>query len=501
MIQMQKRLPIRIWLITIILSVLTGCTQGTGPSPGSSDIPSPIRTASANNSAGAASVKTSSLLWNFQHSFSYSNSIWSSMSRHFELPDASNRPEVKAQIRWFQSNPKYLNRIFNNSAPFIYYVYEQTKKRGLPAEVALLPFIESSYSPFDYSRVGAIGLWQMMPGTASGFHIKINYWYDGRRDLVASTNAALTYLTYLDAYFNNNWLLAFAAYNAGEGKIQSVAHRSYNELGSPVDFWHLNHLPQETKSYVPKLLAIVAIVKDPARYGVTLPPVPNQPYLQAVQIDSQIDLNKAASLANLEPSVLRRLNPGFRRAVTDPDGPHMLLLPANNVDTFKTNLAMLPQEERFAMKSHHVKPGESLKHIASLYHTTAEILMEINHLSEAIVHKGQDLLIPQAFAHSQREVSSIVSEDKVPGPKRVMHTMKKGETLAAAAHRYGVKVQEIRAWNNLLDEHVTKPGEQLLVWEPSKHHLAGNTHNKKLASHSHKHHAKRHVTHAHRNSA
>lgn len=190
------------------------------------------------------------------------------MSKDFAIECDESNPYVQKHIRWYQQHPQHLHRVLKKSEPFIFYVYQQTHRNNLPAELALIPLLESQYNPKIGSRTGAAGLWQMMPGTASKFGIKITRSYDGRRDVPASTKAALTYLAYLHHYFNQDWLLALAAYDAGEGKVKYVARHNKN-------FWHLP-LSKETKNYVPKLLAIAHIIKQHNEYNVALPKLETQ---------------------------------------------------------------------------------------------------------------------------------------------------------------------------------------------------------------------------------
>lgn len=188
----------------------------------------------------------------------YHNSdLWSVLQHQFTLNHYENNPAVKAQIEWFLKRKKYIYKLAENAQPYLYYILTQVDKRKLPAEMVLLPMIESAYDPFAFSSAGASGLWQMMPGTASGFGLKQNWWYDGRRDIVASTNAALDYLSYLQSFFNGNWLLAIAAYDSGEGTVLSATRKNIAK-GEPTDFWSLN-LPRETQAYIPKLLALAEI--------------------------------------------------------------------------------------------------------------------------------------------------------------------------------------------------------------------------------------------------
>lgn len=269
--------------------------------------------------------------------------IWRDIRNDFVFDDFSNDKTVQEQIHWYQRHPSNVKSSLEHSRPYIYYIYQEIKHRGLPVELALLPVLESGYNPYDTSWAHAGGLWQIIPGTASTFGLKMNSWYDGRRDVVASTRAALKYFTYLHEYFNDDWLLAIAAYDAGEGKIQSAINHS-NHSGNDNDFWSLK-LPHETRNYVPRLLALIAIINDPEKYGFELPNIENREYFQIVDTTKQVDLRKVAKLLDMDLTSLRKLNPAFHRNYTDPNGPYTLLLPVDKVATFKKNLDKLGNVE------------------------------------------------------------------------------------------------------------------------------------------------------------
>lgn len=267
--------------------------------------------------------------------------IWDEIGSNLKFSDNTNLPRVKEQIRWFQQHQDFLNRTIERGAPFIYYIYQETKRRHLPAELVLIPIFESGYSACSRSYANAVGFWQFNSITAKTFHLKINRWYDGRCDPVVSTDNALKYFTYLHSFFDNDWFLAISAYNAGPGRIQK-AILSNQRRGQSTNFWDLG-VTEQTLSYVPKLLALAAIIKNPEHYGVQLLSINNGPYFEQVEINSQIDLRKTAKLAEVDLDTIKRLNPGLKRGVTAPDGPHTLLIPKNKVAIFKANLNGTPR--------------------------------------------------------------------------------------------------------------------------------------------------------------
>lgn len=237
--------------------------------------------------------------------------------------------------------------------------------------------IESAFDPFAYSVAGAAGLWQLMPRTGAGLGLKQDWWFDARRSISSSTDAALSYLIYLNKFFNGNWILAIAAYDAGEGTID----RAIKSAGvRNASFWELS-LPRETQIYVPRLLALAEIIKNPGQYQLILPEIPYLPYFQEVNIGSPIDLNHAAKMAGISYNELIKLNPGFNRWTTDPHKPIKLLIPAEKVHQFNLNLANLPEEKRVSWEIHTVQPGESLDTIAVRYHTTVNLIKQLNQLA------------------------------------------------------------------------------------------------------------------------
>ncbi|MEJ2382242.1 MAG: transglycosylase SLT domain-containing protein [Gammaproteobacteria bacterium] len=257
--------------------------------------------------------------------------VWQRLRRGFRLPDYDN-PRVRTQLQWYANHQEYLKRVMDRAEPFLYMITQQVEKRGMPSEIALLPVVESAFQPFAYSHGRAAGIWQFIPSTGRLYGLKQNWWYDGRRDVVASTDAALDYLDKLDKQFNGDWLLALAAYNSGEGTVASAVARN-RRRHIPTDFWSLR-LPQETESYAPKLLAIAAIIKNPQKYGIQLKPIPNKPQVALVDVGSQIDLALAADMAGISIEEMYRLNPGFNRWATDPRGPYRLLVPVDKKERF-----------------------------------------------------------------------------------------------------------------------------------------------------------------------
>jgi membrane-bound lytic murein transglycosylase D len=392
------------------------------------------------------------------------------------MSDYASSRSVRQQIRWYQHNQDHLNHIIAEAAPYIYYIYQQTQQRHLPAELALIPVIESEYNPYAKSRSGALGLWQMMPGTAHGFGLKKDYYYDGRKDVVASTHAALEYFTYLHEYFNNNWLLAIAAYDCGEGTV--TACMRYNRFHHrATDFWNLP-LPYETQAYVPRLLAVAAIVKNPSRYGIHLAPIGDTPFVESVDVGSPIELSKVAKLADVPLDTMKALNPGVQHGKTDPHGPYTILVPKNKAETFKERLAALTHNEKILWQQHIVKSKETLEKIAEKYRTTVALLKQANGLKSNHVHTNQTLLIPPTTQAPKNATPNNNTGDSTPIlanntattsatvaaiPTTKTYTVKAGDDLWHIAAANNVNITDLLAWNNLTLHHKLQTGEKLVI--------------------------------------
>jgi membrane-bound lytic murein transglycosylase D len=326
------------------------------------------------------------------------DNLWDALREEFALPHFEENPLVQEQIDWFMSHQEFLLHSATRAAPYLYYILQQVKKRHLPGEVALLPIIESAYNPFAYSSAGAAGIWQMMPGTASGYGVKQNGWYDGRRDVIVSTKAALNHLSYLRSFFDGNWLLAIAAYDTGEGSVLSAIRRNIRD-GYTTEFWSLP-FPQETRIYTPRLLALAAIISNPRQYPIYFPPIQNAPYLAQVDVGAQIDMKRAANLAGISIKKMWQLNPGYSQSATAQNGPSKLILPIENVEEFTENLARLPvfRQIRTTAYVYKVRPGDTLVAIARRFYINPMVLRRTNQLASNNIRPGTSLIIPRPDA-------------------------------------------------------------------------------------------------------
>lgn len=385
--------------------------------------------------------------------------VWTRIRAGLNLPRPLNQPSLRSKLKWYSSHQAYLDRVATRATPYIYHIVQELEARDMPLELALLPIVESAYQPLAYSRSHASGIWQFIPATGERFGLKQNWWYDGRNDITAATQAALDYLQFLITEFNGNWPHAIAAYNVGENNVHR-AIAANRAAGKPTDFWSLA-LPAETRGYVPALLAVAEIVARPDHYGITLQPIPNKPYFRQVATHGQIEIAKAARLANISEAEMKRLNPGFKRWATDPDGPHGLLIPMAKADRFSTAVAQLPEAERVSWQQHSVRRGETLSQIARRYGTSVSALQRTNNIRGHLIRTGQNLMIPAGGKASLVAASSSGTTADRSTPATSHHTVRKGDTLWTISRRYGYSVADLTSVNQLQSHSVLQPGQQL----------------------------------------
>lgn len=385
----------------------------------------------------------------------------------FQFADVAH-PSVDSEEAWFAKHPAYLDRTFKRGERYLYHIVNEIEARKMPLELALLPVVESAFNPVAYSRARASGLWQFIPATGRRYGMKQNWYYDGRRDVLAATTGALDYLEFLANMFNGDWLLAVAAYNTGEANVARAIRRN-REAGKPTDFFSLK-LPRETRAYVPKLLAMRRIVADPTAHGLAFAPIPNEPYFTKVDVAGQMDLNVAAELAELPKEELIALNPAFNHWVTDPDGPHHLLVPTQKAERFKQAVAALPPQERVRVVYHRVRKGDTLGAIAHKYGISVTALRSANKLRGSIIHPGQDLLIAAAprGGDLSRTLAAARAErfdadDAVPVRRTAStrHVVRRGETLWSIARRHGTSMDRLAQTNGLKKDSTLAVGQVL----------------------------------------
>ncbi len=380
-------------------------------------------------------------------------SIWGRMLSLYAL-DKIDNPRVQEQINFYLKHPAYLTKIQHRAAPYLHFILQEIEEKNLPGEFALLPVVESAFLPEATSRSQAAGIWQFIPSTGRYFGLKQNWWYDGRRDVYASTKAATRYLKELSEEFNGDWFLALASYNAGKGNIRKAIRKNVR-VHRKTDYWSLR-LSRETMNYVPRLLAIAHIFANAEKYNLELQPIPDKPHFAKVNIGSQIDLATAAKLANMTREEFNKLNPGFKRWLSDPDGPHYVLVPTKQKYKFYFKLSKLPASERVNIYHHKIKPGESLGIIARKYNTRIQAIKRLNKLSSYSIRAGKSLMIP-VRADSINQATSPAK------PNEHIYTVKQGDNFWRIARRFSVKSVDIARWNKLSLNSLLKPGQKLII--------------------------------------
>lgn len=396
------------------------------------------------------------------------DNLWRRLEGGFQLTEFYDHPEVRKQLEAYRGKQRLFDLVTERASPFLYWIIEEIDRRQLPLELALIPIVESTFNPNAYSAEHAVGLWQFVGATAKSFGLQRDWWYDARRDPRASTVAALDYLEALQQQFDGNWLLSLAAYNTGEGNVRRAIRRS-GQSGA-VDFWSLP-LARETRSHVPKILALAKLISDSESYSIVLTKIANQEPLEVVEIGAQIDIAQAAKLAQLDTAHLRNLNPGYLQWATHPDQPQRLALPRENAELLRTGLSTLPAHELVSWDRYQILPGDSLSKIAHQLATRVDILQAVNQLHGSRIVAGESLLIPRtsddnllhflslnAPAIRQSQFRSIA----VP----VSYRVRGGDNLWRIARRYDLKSIDIAAWNGIELTAVLRPGQVLRLQPP-----------------------------------
>jgi len=399
--------------------------------------------------------------------------VWGRIRKGFGIPDLDN-PLVANQMQWYTSRPDYIQRTTTRASRYLFHVVQELEKRNMPTELALLPFIESAFNPQAYSSAHAAGMWQFIPSTGRDYNLKQNMFKDDRRDVLASTDAALTYLQKLYGMFGD-WQLALAAYNWGEGSVQRAVNKN-RAAGLPTDFNSLSaNMPLETRNYVPKLQAVKNIIASPAQYGIVLPKVDNQPYFVTIGKTRDIDVKVAAQLAELSLDEFKALNPQFNRPVIVGSADTQILLPQSNAEKFKSNLAKWGRALS-SWSAHTVTSArERIETIASRFGTTPEVIREANNIPPRMrLKSGSTVLVPKSGETSEKDISVDLAENAVmavepdvPDFRKIYVKVGKRDSLASIAQRYKVSVAQIKTWNNLHQDKVAN-GQSLQIEVPNK---------------------------------
>ena len=487
MIRVNFNRSVNFLLISISL-IVTGCSDA------------PKEPLSVNDQAPVKSTQNSNYVYHPYHTLrkykfnktasTHKNTVWERLLSLYSLPDIKN-PRVDRELYWYLEHPASLAILQQRAEPYLSHILDEIEAKNIPGELALLPVVESAFVPDAYSKADASGLWQFVPSTGKEYGLQQNDWYDGRRDIYASTKAATTYLKELSETFNGDWLLALASYNCGKGRVKKSIERN-EYLNLPTDYWSLD-LPEETEDYVPRLLAIARLFAHADEYNIHLQHIPNKPYFEVVDIKSPIDLHKAAQLANTPLHSFLKLNPGFNRSSTAPQGPHRLLVPVAQAQTFRKNLAMLPYSERVTIKQYDevsvamirlqekheaksaqihedtaktilaqykVKSGDNLASFANRNNTSINSLRQTSHSPNNTVRSR--LQVPLE-AKSKSTPLLATASNKTRSANTQVYAIKKGDTFFNISQRFAVTPKDIANWNNISLKTALIPGRKLTI--------------------------------------
>ena len=402
--------------------------------------------------------------------------LWVRVRAGFAMPDLDNALVIKWQ-QWYASRPDYVQRMTERGSRYLFYVIEEIDKRGMPTELALLPFIESAFNPQAMSVARASGMWQFMPATGKDFDLKQNLFRDDRRDVLASTRAALDYLQMLQRQFGD-WQLALAAYNWGQGNVQRAVDRNL-KAGKPADYESLR-MPDETRNYVPKLQAVKNIVMQPQAFAITLPALENHPYFLTVPITNDIDVDVAVRLAGISLDEFQALNPQINKPVILAAGTPQVLLPYDNATLFVKNLrthnAPLATWTAWVAPAT-LKPADVARQVGM----SEEQLRSVNRIPpRMLVRAGSTLLVPRS-PHKTSDVSGQIADnammllapDRPPGRRVSFKAGKKGDSVAAVAKRHRVSAEQVAQWNSVGTDARFRPGQLIVVYKPAAAAKAG----------------------------
>jgi membrane-bound lytic murein transglycosylase D len=390
--------------------------------------------------------------------------LWNFIGDELKMKVPENARIREQKVKYLK-NKSYLHDVTLRAEPYMYWITEQIKKRNMPMELVLLPIVESAFDPKATSAANAAGLWQIVPQTGRNYGLKQNQWYDGRRDVVASTTAALDMMQNLNKMFGGDWLLTIAAYNSGEGRVMQAV-KANKAKGRPTDFWSLA-LPRETSIYVPKMLALSDILKHSKKYGISLPTPSQDRALARVEVGQQMQLTQAAEMAGMSLTKLKSYNTGYKQNVTAPNGPHYIVLPTAHAAQLKDSLAdgdiAAVQNTRLASnapsgaKAYKVRSGDSLSGIAARLNVKTRDLQRWNNLRSASAIKvGQTLQV------ADNSVSSASSSNG----GSITYQVRKGDSLSSIAKRHGVNIKDVMRWNAGTDN--LQPGNKLTLFVNNK---------------------------------
>lgn len=391
------------------------------------------------------------------------SNLWDVLSQKQTLTHITNRRVASHQKRFLKRKDHLVDRA-NKAAPYLHYIISELEKRNMPVELAFTPMVESNFDPLAHSVVQAAGLWQFMPRTARGFGLKIDQWYDGRRDVVASTQAALDYYEYLNDMFNGDWLLTVAAYNVGQGNVLKAIKRNRRQ-GKETDYWSLR-LPRETMRHVPKWIALSNIFLNPEKFGVELPFIENTPAFKEVAIEAPANLMQLAKIANIDKNVFYRLNPAYNKLfIPEGHGQAHILVPTKNVQLFQKGIMDIEPGKALGLLTYTVKSGDNLSTIAKKHNTTVTSLKNLNKLNSDFLKIGQVLKMPGFADASEHELNFMATLDKNRQRRRYQtYKVRSGDNLWSIGKRFGVSSAQVARWNNISTKSTLRIGQRLKVW-------------------------------------
>ena len=373
--------------------------------------------------------------------------LWQRVRDGFAMPELDNAL-VRKQTAYYAKHAVYLQRMFDRSRLYLYHIVSEIERRGLPTELALLPMVESAFNPMAYSRAHAAGLWQFIPATGKRFELEQSWWYDERRDIVDSTSAALDYLSQLHEMYDD-WHLALAAYNWGENAVARALARN-RKAHLPASYSRLR-MPRETRTYVPKLQALKNIIRDPARFGIDLDPIPDEPYFVRLSDTPDMDLALAAKLADMPIEEFMALNPGFSRPLIRASESLRLVLPAEKVETFYDNLAAYDGASLVSWRIYRPRQGEKFGMIAKKFGVSIAELKKVNGVPARSWRVPSMLVVPLREEARAAAKMPVMYAPPIPvrGTLGVVHRVKRGDTLSGIARRYKVSVADLKRWNKV----------------------------------------------------
>ena len=402
--------------------------------------------------------------------YSQEDNLWQVIANRQDIKSVSNS-RVQNRIDWISNHPEYLSSISERAEPFLYLVVSELEKQDIPIEIALLPIVESDYYPFSYSHGTAAGLWQFIPSTGRLYGLEEDWWHADRRDVLASTQAAASYLKDLNRMFNGDWLLSIAAYNAGPGRVQKAIDANI-KLGKKTDFWSLD-LPKETEKYVPKLLALSQVIKNPSLYNQKLLKIDNKAFLKAIELDSQFDLALISQWTGLSIEQIYNYNPGLKRWATPESLPYTMLLPEEVIYSFNDNLSKQGQRPKISWTRYKIKSGDSLSLIAQSYNTTIAQIRSVNELDNDTIRIDKYLIVPLAqkaegyysLSENQREKSRLNIQKK---SEKIIYKVVAGDSLWKISTKFDTTINNLVRWNQIIPTDSLSIGKELVILRDNK---------------------------------